>query len=385
MRQLEERVIQMQQFLNLEQVLTTKSVTNQLLAAAHVPQVAGGLPESISKESKWIKNTNNSKTDVGSDWPSKKLLYLLQGAAQGCLGFADVRPRRPPFFFMCIYRLWNGLVYEANQKQIKHREKSNGTDWSLIGDLSSLSMLQVSIKIVASMQILATARFQVQGSVKISTRNRFHTLPSTSYKHKTYDKGTGVALRRCTSLCPSVETIGKKSGAPWKGTKQNALLAPNEDTNSSLPTRLHGVTRWFPETQKNKQFFGSDVIPFVAMPHHQLVAINLHDNFLVPHCLPKGLLRFGHAFWLESFGQCLLVFCLHSAFKSCQCWTLKKKGSTLSIPQGKLVYIDLALLCYPSWKLKVISRTSRITNQCSHRKMQQWYSKLKNAYRQLVY
>ena len=163
----------MQQFLNLEQLLTTIwECCKSTSSSCACPASGRGLPESISKESKWIKNTNNSKTDVGSDWPSKKLLYRLQGAAQGCLGFADVRPRRPPFFFMCIYCLWNGLVYEANQKQVKHREKSssssfNGTDWSLIGDLLSLRMLQVSMEIVASMQILATARFQVQGSVKI--------------------------------------------------------------------------------------------------------------------------------------------------------------------------------------------------------------------------
>lgn len=95
------------------------------------------LPTSISKELKWLKNTNSSKkTDFGSGWPSKKLFYLLEGAAQGCFLFIDMRPQRPPAFF--VHCLWNDVVHEANQKQVRHCTVSspssfNGTDRNLNG------------------------------------------------------------------------------------------------------------------------------------------------------------------------------------------------------------------------------------------------------------
>lgn len=133
--------------------------------------------------------------------------------------------------------------------------------------------------------------------------------------------------------------------------------------------------------RKTNNLFGSDVIPFVAMPHRQLAAINLHDTILVPHCLPKGLLHFGHLFRLESFGQCLLVFCLHSAFKSCQCWTLKEREYSELTPRK----VGLYRLGFFVLSLLTTKSDFKRTNQCSHRKMQEWYSKLKNAYRQLVY
>lgn len=56
-------------------------------------------------------------------------------------------------------------------------------------------MLEVRIKIVASMRIVATARFTHK------------PLPSISYVQ--YDKDKEVAGRGCTPLCLSVETIGK--------------------------------------------------------------------------------------------------------------------------------------------------------------------------------